>query len=158
MSWSLKQRHSWSRRPEGWLSWCSRTQSRWPTRWLRVANPMAPFSLAEEENQRLEKNGGPTVAETGGGSLRQAWPCGRERIWCHLWRRGRRGGHGLARKKKKREGERFGKLGSRRRCLRWWLASTAACLAGRGMCSGSTAMELWCAEMRRKKLPEKGKF
>jgi len=38
---------------------------------------MAPFSLAEEENQRLENNGGPTVAETGGGSLRQAWPCDR---------------------------------------------------------------------------------
>jgi len=45
---------------------------------------MAPFSLAKEENQGLEKNGGPTVAETGGGSLRQAWPCDRERIWCRL--------------------------------------------------------------------------
>ncbi|QCE14970.1 hypothetical protein DEO72_LG11g1978 [Vigna unguiculata] len=118
---------------------------------------MTPFSLAEEENQGLEKNGGPTVAETGGGSLRQAWPCGRERIWCRPRRRGRKGDHCLAHRKKKREGGRFGKLGSRRRRLRWWLASMA-CLAGHSMCNGSTVLELWCAEMRRKKLPEKGKF
>ncbi|QCE10138.1 hypothetical protein DEO72_LG10g1364 [Vigna unguiculata] len=119
---------------------------------------MSPFSLVKEENQGLEKNGGLTVVETGDGSLRQAWPCSRERIWCRLRLRGTRGGHCLARRKRKREGGRFGDLGSRRRCLRWWLASTVAYLAGHGMYIGNTVLELWCAEMRRKKLPEKGKF
>ncbi|QCD89374.1 hypothetical protein DEO72_LG4g318 [Vigna unguiculata] len=150
MSWSLKQRRSWSRQPKGWLSWCSQTQSRWLARWWRVVEPMAPFSLAEEENQGLEKDGGPTVAGTGGGSLWQAWHCDREGVWCCLWRRGKRRGPCLAcRKKKRREdclahrrrnekGGRFGELGSRRQRLRWWLALTVACLTGHGMCSGNT--------------------
>jgi len=50
----------------------------------------------------------------------------------------RRCDEGASRAGEKTRRGRFGELGSRRRCFRCWLASTAARLTGRGTCGSGT--------------------
>ena len=100
----------------------------WSARWWRFEGVTAPFSLAGDEKQGLEMSVG--IADA---SLRRAGLRSREGVWCSCVVMRGRNGSCLAREKK-RQWRRFGELGSRRRCFRWRLASTAVCLAGRGTC------------------------